>query len=955
MRRCQTLFLVLSLCLFLGSIVSARGMSIESPVSSLSETQSSAIMPSDLRHVAVHDVGNLYAPIEDGKVARNENYFDPETGDMLYPPIYPSGSELQCIFTGGIWVGGIVNGDTLTSCLVDGWSREDEMFPDDLNAGGVIRTGDFADDEFVTVVTDTNSTYNATPLNLKVTQKSYSWADSLYDDFIIIDYTVSNIGDNDITDCWVGVFLDGDLYHLSNYQGYEDDCSGVLDVQLDESNPSSQTLIPYSFDTDGDPDETPQWSALSPRGAISMQLLGAGFTPEHINFNWWISNGTPTLDFGPRRAGTPEDPFYSFSRGQLGTPTLDKEKYYVLSHPEVDYDQLSTAVDQSGDGWLPPPIPSVAVDFATGYDTRFLLSFGPFDLALGDSMIFSLAIVAGDNVHVNASDFDDLFDAYNPFAFYNTLDFSELILHHQRAREVYLSGYTLPNPGPPVGLEISEFDDAFVDLVWDACDRPDIGGYNVYYRDTEGDNIWYQVNITPVADTTFSVSIAEPLHLHEFAVSAVTTDWRESAFSETVSIVPNAPHLVTGVELLVQGLYIALQWDIHPDDDILQYTIYRSIWGGEFEKFDSTAGDYLVDNTTESGVQYSYYITATNENGSESGPSEKVTGIPMALDRGILFIDASRMNITSILYDLNSYEDLYKKLSSRLPVTRHVILQPDAVTPVTFKQMSEYSHIVVFAEDRFADLTEPTSHLSLDAIGLYLSNGGRGLFISPSPDFSAVQFLVNNTREPRKITFEPGDIMYDVFKLDSAVENYGFIIDEVMDGDLQGCTPVDPDYPVLEADTMQLMSMPIPMNEFIPASGYMYPQPGVETIYAYNSSVADTSNQGQVNGIKYLGEDYQFVFFNFPLTAMLEDGNYYALLQALNDLGIDVYCGDANNDGSVNLGDAIYLIRYVFMGGPPPAVAYRADVNCDGVVNISDAVVIINYIFRDHALLRCCP
>ena len=28
--------------------------------------------------------------------------------------------------------------------------------------------------------------------------------------------------------------------------------------------------------------------------------------------------------------------------------------------------------------------------------------------------------------------------------------------------------------------------------------------------------------------------------------------------------------------------------------------------------------------------------------------------------------------------------------------------------------------------------------------------------------------------------------------------------------------------------------------------------------------------------------------------------------------------GDANGDGEVNVGDAVYLISYVFKGGPPP-------------------------------------
>lgn len=913
-------------------------------------------MPESLRHVIVHDAGNLYSPFVDGHFSNaSDAVFDPETQNVILPTTYPNGSDLGYIFGGGIWVGGIVNGDTLTSCLYDGWSGADEMYPPDPDAGGSIRTGDFANDEFVTSVTDTNSNYNSTPLNIEVTQKSYSWSDTLYDDFVIIDYTMTNIGEEDIADGWIGILLDNDILHQSSDNGHFDDCSGLLDLQADSLYPGSTMIIPYSFDNDGDPDvEVPGWNNLSPRGAISLQFLGASFNPLHVNFNWWVSNGNPALDFGPRRAGTPEDPFRDFSSGALGTPGHDGDRYYLLSHPEVDYDQLYVNVDHSADGWLPPPQP-LAIDIVDGYDTRFLLSFGPCDIPAGESITFSVALVAGENLHVNATDFEEYFDPENPDAFYATLDFTDMITHNYRAWEVYESGYTLPNPGPPVGLEITEYGDLFVSLAWDVCDRPDLVGYNIYYRDTDGDNTWYNYTAEPLTDTAWNVLVSDPLHFYEFAVTAVTTGPRESAFSETVGIVPHTPHPIAGVEAEVQYLDIAVQWNESPDTDLDQYYIYRSVWYEEFEKFDSTTQTSYVDATTESGVKYSYYITQINIQGNESEPSETVSGIPMAFDKGILLIDASRVSITSLLYDSTVFENMYTQLAARLPVTRHVIVETFDVNPVTFAELSEYSHIVVFGESRYADLKNPFGDLKLADIGLYLSLGGRGVFTAPAPDFSAMSIYATGEPEPVKIDFSPGDVAYDIFKLDSAVKNIGVVLDGTIPGDLMGCTPLDPEYPTLEADTAQLRTMPLPMSSFIPASGYIYFKAEAEPIYAYNSSSSGSVNDGQVNGIKYLGEDYQFVLFNFSLSLMAENGNYYALLQALNDLGVDIYCGDANDDGLVNLGDAVYLVRYIFMGGPPPAVEYRSDIDCDGDVDIGDAVGIINYVFREHALLRCCP
>ncbi len=55
--------------------------------------------------------------------------------------------------------------------------------------------------------------------------------------------------------------------------------------------------------------------------------------------------------------------------------------------------------------------------------------------------------------------------------------------------------------------------------------------------------------------------------------------------------------------------------------------------------------------------------------------------------------------------------------------------------------------------------------------------------------------------------------------------------------------------------------------------------------------------------------------------------------------------GDANGDALVSISDAVYLINYIFAGGPAPDPLESGDANCDSQVSISDAVYIINYIF----------
>jgi hypothetical protein len=68
-------------------------------------------------------------------------------------------------------------------------------------------------------------------------------------------------------------------------------------------------------------------------------------------------------------------------------------------------------------------------------------------------------------------------------------------------------------------------------------------------------------------------------------------------------------------------------------------------------------------------------------------------------------------------------------------------------------------------------------------------------------------------------------------------------------------------------------------------------------------------------------------------------------------------CGDANNDGKVNVNDVVYLINYLFVPGSPapPWPKKRADVNGDNKVNVNDVVYLINWLFVPGSPPPVCP
>jgi hypothetical protein len=67
-------------------------------------------------------------------------------------------------------------------------------------------------------------------------------------------------------------------------------------------------------------------------------------------------------------------------------------------------------------------------------------------------------------------------------------------------------------------------------------------------------------------------------------------------------------------------------------------------------------------------------------------------------------------------------------------------------------------------------------------------------------------------------------------------------------------------------------------------------------------------------------------------------------------------CGDANEDKTVNVGDAVYLINHIFKGGSAPAPICKADANHDSKLNVGDAVYMINFIFKGGSspIQPCC-
>ena len=63
---------------------------------------------------------------------------------------------------------------------------------------------------------------------------------------------------------------------------------------------------------------------------------------------------------------------------------------------------------------------------------------------------------------------------------------------------------------------------------------------------------------------------------------------------------------------------------------------------------------------------------------------------------------------------------------------------------------------------------------------------------------------------------------------------------------------------------------------------------------------------------------------------------------------VGTFCGDMDGSGGtlIDIADLVYLVDYMFTGGPAPPYFELADINADGAIDISDLVYLVDYMFN---------
>ena len=84
---------------------------------------------------------------------------------------------------------------------------------------------------------------------------------------------------------------------------------------------------------------------------------------------------------------------------------------------------------------------------------------------------------------------------------------------------------------------------------------------------------------------------------------------------------------------------------------------------------------------------------------------------------------------------------------------------------------------------------------------------------------------------------------------------------------------------------------------------------------------------------------------NFPYMKEVTKMCLATLITVARSYGYTI--GDPTGDGNIDLADLVFLINYIYKGGPAPNPWQTCDLTCDAQVGLDDVVFLINYLYKN--------
>ena len=603
---------------------------------------------------------------------------------------------------------------------------------------------------------------------------------------------------------------------------------------------------------------------------------------------------------------------------------------------------------------------------------------------------------------------------------------------------------------------------------WYADDPGNIVSYHVYYRPEPG-GILDSITVGAGETSAFLTGLTEGqqyrIYVHGFNASGYCSAVRTEVLG-TPYLLPAIPQ---NYYALPQYRAISLAWKA--DNTELDFSHYVLIRDGQILPYLVTDTFFIDNDFSLGGDFHEYLVVAVDFDGniSDTNGVAPVSMRAATFEPGrILAVNRSNRSSPYIVNEVVTGEFMRDALDGY----NYDYLSDTAASggndtlSVNLVDMLDYEVMILGGEaartDDFAN--DPTFGGILDTIGYYLSIGGKVII------FGRWGNITTNSNYTDTVTF--GSTGFNrgyksYFHMSKRVLYLSSFTTTYINSDMVGAHSQAAGYPDIAWDSMATINHSLPWTE---VGGVPCPTFGIltggqsEVLYTYDSRNNFPLTEGKPVAWRYSGEDYQYVFFEMPLSFMDRTTAKTALLTALSGMlssgpaalcaiepdtldesvglppttaiylgdfldgksaadvdpgsllingsivpqsvtvqpshppftgtvlevtvatddlvgsygsiidtvgkvytvlwkytgetpiytvygqitliGVQFEPGDANGDWMVNVADAVYLINYVFKGGPPPDPIEAGDANCDGNVDVGDAVYLIQYVFN---------
>lgn len=241
---------------------------------------------------------------------------------------YPKGSGIEHIFDGGLWIGGIIRGNSepfVTTGAVDATSVASRgggfEFTNKSGEKVVERSALFdspffqpsaiSHQDFVMNYTDSNRVLSNgepitghNPLGLVIHHETYAWNFPFADFFVIMNYTIKNTSIKFIDSIYVGLWSDA-VVRNTRITGRP---SGSAFFNKGGNGYNDSIKIAYEFDSNGDPGFTDSY--------LGVQYLGS--EPRLVDKIFVQGDSIPTVNFVSWQFRNTDDPNFFAPQDDLG-------------------------------------------------------------------------------------------------------------------------------------------------------------------------------------------------------------------------------------------------------------------------------------------------------------------------------------------------------------------------------------------------------------------------------------------------------------------------------------------------------------------------------------------------------------------------------------------------------------------------------------------------------------